>query len=359
MAVRKNIPQSIKQQIAKLADQKFVIDILNQHLVDYYSDFKKLKSVKIISHKKHIGKTSAVFVTEYRLVYLNKDKQTKDLTLFSTGHSDGSRKLAYEKLKLLYANGFDQGKYTVTRPLFYLADQQGFFYEGSPGRSLFHFFSQDPQADLTNALKLSAGWVKQLHNLLIKQNFAFPQFAIANMIPPTDKFLPDFTAHDAQQGGRAIKLVAKMQTWEAKFNQEHKLGLIYGDYHPENVVINGLQADNLKMIDFTDVALGDPMIDLGTFFQQFYFMSQKFRSDQEIKKNKEVFLQAYFGNDLTKLATHFYQRINLYQAWTALRTAVFLFYQHKDNSVDDVLGDLEKYLQLVADEARNINLVSN
>ncbi len=353
---RKSIPDSLKKQIAKLADSKFITKVLTEQLPNFYPDFKKLAKLKIIPHKKHIGKTSAVFVIEYQLSYFAAAKQEKPLRLFATGHSDGSRRSAYDKLNLLFNNGFGDGQYTVTKPLFFLDEQQGFFYEASPGRSLYHWFSKDPQADLTNALQLSAGWIRKLHNLSIKERFAFPQFAIANMIPAPDKFLADFRKSNPELGDWVSEMVNTMQTWEAKFNQEHDLGLIYGDYHPENVIVDGLQAKGLKMIDFTDVALGDPMIDLGTFLEQFYFMSQAYMTPAKVKAYKEYFLANYFNQELKDLPSHYFQRINLYQAWTAMRTAVFIFYQNKPNSVNDVLGDAEKYLKLLTEAKKQISL---
>ena len=161
-------------------------------------------------------------------------------------------------------------------------------------------------------MDLAANWIHKLHNLSIAKDFAFPQFAVANMIPSPDKFLPDFVARNAQQGQQATELINRIQAWEAKFNQNQKLGLIYGDYHPENIIIDGLQADKLKMIDFTDVALGDPMIDLGTFLQQLYFMSQEFISAEKINTHKEYFVKSYFKKNLAELETHFFQRINSY-----------------------------------------------
>jgi aminoglycoside phosphotransferase (APT) family kinase protein len=176
------------------------------------------------------------------------------------------------------------------------------------------------------------------------------------MVPSPQQFLPDFINHDSAFGEQVKNIVTKIQNWEKEFNGKLQPNLIYGDYHPENVIIENLTTDHLRMIDFTDVALGDPMTDLGTFLQQFDFMGHRFFSRTKINSCKEYFVKSYFGKELSEIEAEFFQRMNLYQAWTALRTAVFLFYMHKDDSVRTLFQEIEQYLELIEKAKKQISL---
>ena len=111
------------------------------------------------------------------------------------------------------------------------------------------------------------------------------------------------------------------------------------------------------MIDFTDVAKGDPMVDLGAFLQQFDFMGHNYLSRKRINNYKEYLLEQYFDEDFDKIKIDFINRINLYQAWTALRSAILIFYQQDENNpIDGVLEDCDKYLELATNNIHKINL---
>ncbi|PIR06617.1 MAG: hypothetical protein COV55_03780 [Candidatus Komeilibacteria bacterium CG11_big_fil_rev_8_21_14_0_20_36_20] len=352
----KILPEETKQQIAKLVERKFIEATLKERLPEYYPDFECLKKLTLDPYKRHLGVTSAVFVVEYKIEYLNKKGENKLLDLFASAHSDGSRQAAYKKTTFLYQYGFNQGQYKVTRPLFFLPEQEAFFYEASIGRSLFNFFTQSPEEDLRPAFSLVVGWMKKLHNFN-PRDFDWPVFRISTMIPLPEKFIKDFYNDNQQQGQIVDELFQQMQKDENRFNKTIKKTLIYGDNHPENIIIRDLKADYLEMIDFTDVALGDPMIDLGTFLQQFDFMGHNFISREKMNDYKTFFVENYFQQSFSQIKIDYLNRINLYQSWTALRSATFLFYMKDvENPILDLLHDSQNYLQLAKQGQRIINL---
>lgn len=352
------LAEKAKRRIAKLMDNDFMVYIFNKNMPKHYPDFKEVISLEMQPFKKHMGITSAVFVVEYKIKYKNKDNQEKDLDIFASAHSDGSREGAYKKTKALHSSGFDKGKFRVTRPLFFLADQKAFVYVASPGQSFFDFFSQDPQADLESPLKLAAGWVKKLHGLEVdRTKFDWGYFSIDDMIPSPKVFLLDFMTKDIEQGKLVADLISGMKSLQKKFDAKIEKTIVYGDYHPENIIIHDLEADYLEMIDFTDITLGDPMMDLGNFLQQLDFMGHNFISRKKINNYKKYFIEAYFAKDLDQLDSYLFSRINLYQSWTALRTAVFLFYKKDlENPIIDLLKDSINYLKLSEESQRQINL---
>ncbi|MCD4760425.1 phosphotransferase [bacterium] len=354
---KRKLSEQVKTKIARLVDHKFAEEIFTEHLPKYYPDFKKLSGVTCTPFKRHLGVTSAVFVVEFKIKYIDKEGKNRHLDIFASAHSDGSRKGAYQKTKALYTHGFDKGKFRVTKPLFFLAQQKAFFYEASPGSSLFYFFTENPRADLKPSFELAAGWVKKVHQLDFPTTVEWPVFKISNMIPSPEDFIEDFYNDDKKQGKIIKKLVADMVRMKKSFDKRIDKNIIYGDYHPENVIIKDLKAKDLEMIDFTDLAMGDSMMDLGTFLQQFDFMGHNFLSREKMNKYKRYFVESYFGQKFDDIAVDFINRINLYQSWTAMRTAVFLFYmKNVENPVDDLLHDAVKHLELAKASKKHINL---
>jgi len=305
-----------------------------------------------------MGVTSTVFVAEYDLTYLTKHGQEKHLVVFASAHSDYSRKDSYKKTKFLYEHGFDQGKYRVTRPLFYLNDQRAFFYQASLGRNFFNFLREDEQVNFKSVFSLVAGWIKKLHSFDLEENEVdWPEFRINKMNPAPHKFIKDFLEEDKILGKIIQDLVDQMNSMEEANSQKNKKTMIYGDNHPENVILESLHARHLEMIDFTDLALGDPMADIGTFLQQFDFMSHTFMPRKKINRYKLYFLEAYFGKKIEEIDVDYINRINLYQSWTALRTTVFVFYMHsEESSILDLLEDAKEYLGLATKNIKEVNL---
>lgn len=355
---RKPLAKDTKEKMAKLLDLDFVAEILNKRLNKYYSDFAEVKKIKATPFKKHLGVTSAVFVVEYVIDYFDIHKNKKQLVVFASAHSDYSRKDAYKKTSFLYNNGFDQGKFRVTKPLFYINEQRAFFYEASVGKNFFSFLREDEEANFKGVFTLVAGWIKQLHSFDIEKNpVDWRHFSISTMNPAPKKFIKDFLEEDKICGKIVSELVETMIKMEEDNANKNKQTMIYGDNHPENVIIESLQARHLEMIDFTDLALGDPMADIGTFLQQFDFMSHTFMPREKINKYKLYFLEAYFGKKIDKINVDYINRINLYQSWTALRTTVFVFYMHNEESdILDLLEEAKNYLDLAVDSKREINL---
>lgn len=354
---KKVLSEEVKHNITRLVDRKFIRHILCERLPKYYPDYKKLESFKLDPYKRHVSPRNVVFVVEFKIKYQGKDGHSHNLDIFCSAHSDGSRKDAYKNCKLLYENGFDKGNFRVTKPLFYLAKQKAFFYEGSPGRSFLNFFTQQPDTSLKHTFKLIVNWIKKIHQFDTNINFNWSTFRISKMVPPPKRFIPDFYEDNIEYGKKVENYLTRMRELKDKFSKNFEPAVIYGDYHPENVIIKDLKTKEIEMIDFTDLALGDPMVDLGTFLQQFDFMGHNYLDRKKINQYKEYLLEQYFGKDFDKIDIDYINRINLYQSWTALRSAILIFYQqNEDNPIDGVLEECDQYLQLAANSIHKINL---
>ena len=86
-------------------------------------------------------------------------------------------------------------------------------------------------------------------------------------------------------------------------------------------------------------------------------MGHNFVSRKDIDQYKLSFVESYFSKKLKNIDIEYINRINLYQSWTAMRSAIFLFYM-KDvvNPIDDLLEDSVQYLELAKNNKRDINV---
>lgn len=352
-----SLSADLKRSMVQLLEPNFIRQLFDTRLAQYYPEFQKIEQLAIEPYKKHLGTSGAVLVLHYAVDYLARDGSKNKLEIFVSAHSDGSRQGAYQKNQYLYEHGFNSGPLRVTKPLFYLEEPRAYFYQAARGRRLVSFFAENPQTDLRPVLSLLAAWLKKLHGLDYKTDaLAWPKFSIAKMIPAPVLFIPDFGKQNPDWGELVQTIYDQMISLENLYSRDLKSTLVYGDNHPENVIIENLNTDHLEMIDFNDVALGDPLLDLGTFLQQFDFMSHPFISRSQIHSYKTNWLQDYFGPGRVISAAEI-SRINLYQAWTALRSAVFIFYmKENDDSLLDLLRESQRYLEMAENQRPTVNL---
>jgi len=346
-----------KNKISKLLESDFIAELLKNRLPQYYPDFGAIQKIESKIYKKYIGKTRVFFVIGFDIVYTAKDSgHINAIKIFASAHTDGSRKKASDNAERLYSNGFSSGKYQVTRPLFYLPEQSAFFYEASVGSSFLSFLEKDPHRDFKPILQLAAGWIKKLHSTDLADKYEWEKFDVMKISPLPRLFGDDFFEKYQEYGELVLWLIDEMKKLKASFDESTSQVVIYGDYHPQNVIITKLDADTMKMIDFTDVCVGDPMADIGVFVQQFEFMTHHYYTDVEADKYKKLFIEYYFGQRFDEVDIKYIKAINLYQSWTALRSATFLFYmENLGSAVGPVLAESKKLLELAKSDTRQIS----
>ncbi len=339
-----------------LLEKDYIRQIFNQYLPKYYPDFKELLEIELRPYKKHVGRSSAVYVVEYFCTYKKQTDESDYLNIFVSAHTDGSRQAAFLNNQFLYQHGFSNSHYLVPKPLFYLEDFKAFFYEGVRGRILKKLISDEPERDLRPVLTMAASWLTRLHNLAVPEGgFKARDFAIKEMSPKTEVFLADFAKYKPAEGQTVSSALQAILALESSFAPTFNKTLVHGDFHPENVIVSGLDPDHIKVIDFTDLSWGDPCLDIGVFLQQFDFMLHNLLSRKKINDYKTFFVEAYFSSSFEDIDQAFINRINLYQAWTALRTGVFLFYA-RSAQLDNLLDEIGLYLAVINKNQAIINL---
>ena len=310
-------------KILQLLNEEFVFDYLSKELLPLYSDFKKIKKIKIIQHKDNIWHTTYHVVLEFKTSFLCKDGKVKTLPIFCSAHSDEPRKNVYDSLHFLWDNSFSKGYLSIPHPLFFSKYFNATFYRGVNGYNLYCYIRDKDLAAVKDIVIKFAKWLVKLHNIKTKKNFNPINSRIETVYPGVGHILTRIKK-DYPKYEQIYKDIYKniVNNENLFLNGLKKKWLIHGDAHPENVI--KMSPRKIGVIDFTDLCLSDFARDLGSFTQQLdYMIMRKMDNQKYANKIKKIFLNNYFLNSKEKHTDEVQARINNYYNWTAMRTATF------------------------------------
>lgn len=278
------------------------------------------------------------------------------LKLFIGAASNNSKLRAYHNLNWLRDHGFDQGSLQVIKPIVYIEDLKALVYEASEGQTLYWHLKKRPSfEELLWPLQLSAQWLLKLHQTPVSH---LPETMNENndqgIIKSLERAREKYMALDTEQGTKILNVLALIGS-SLPAHDESK-SLIYGDYHPENIILRNLRSRRLSMIDLSDVTLGNPYRDVGTFIQQFDFMSQNFLPRKDINNLKKYFIEQYTGLPFADVPIEHIRMINLFQALTAVRSSVWLFEPESRKVSLELLDDARLLMEKFENSQHSINL---
>ncbi|MBU2575732.1 aminoglycoside phosphotransferase family protein [Patescibacteria group bacterium] len=305
------------QNIEQLFDAKFIASLFAEKIPDFASkhDLSDLTAAPI---KKYIGGDFYQIVIRYDCASFGYKP------VFCTAHSKENRKNAFNALTYINNHALKQNNIFLPNPLFFDNEYGAFFYQGIDGKNLLHYIKKK-EFDLTAHLKSSAELIAYVHEVPAEkaENFNPENSRIKTIVPGPENFLAKIEKLFPEKFGQ----IKENFYYLAKLDQENldaktNICLIHGDFHPENVIINE-EHGKFSIIDFTDICLADWARDVGNFLQQLRFMSYGERSIDEIKKNQEIFLNAYLEKRSITKNSKIESRINLYKSWSALRSAIY------------------------------------
>jgi len=311
-------------KIYKLFDEKFISNFFDKEVLPLYPDFKEIKKIKIIPHKKLIWEKTYHVVVEFK-TYLSNGEKTRIFPIFCSAHSDEPRHNVYRALEYLWSHSFASSNLTIPRPLFYNQEFRGTFYQGVEGNNLYHYIKSGNRAMIEETIVRAAAWFYKLHNLPAAgvENFNQENSRIKTVFPGFRRMLR-IVRNRYPEYEKLFKIFFdKFSTFEKIFLMStDKRWLIHGDAHPENII--RISREKTAVIDFTDICLSDFARDLGCFLQQLEFMiMRKIGEADYAQKVKDVFLKSYLENAKIELSINLLERINNYYNWTAVRTAIF------------------------------------
>ncbi len=323
-------------KILQLFDQKFALDLLKQKALPLYSDYQDIKGVEIKAYKKMIWDDRYHVVIEFKTNFIKTNSEEELISIFCSAHHEEPRKNVYSALKYLWDKGFPGEGVDLPRPLFFSDEFNGVFYQGIQGDNLYQYIKRKDLAVVEKMVVQTAKMFAKLHQLPTspEANFNPINSRIETSVPGVQVIYQKMTEHygeDNQYNPVLKKMYDYFIAQEEKFMADNQQRyLIHGDAHSENVIRTG--ENQIGLIDFTDICLGDFARDLGTFLQQFeYKMILKVMDQKKTQELKKLFLNTYLETTGIELNNDLQKRIDLYYNWTAIRSAVFLFLKHDND----------------------------
>jgi thiamine kinase-like enzyme len=322
-------------KIYNLFDQDYVIKLFLKKILPYYPDFVGIKKIEIRSHKKGIwGENQYHVVLEFQTDFIDSEKKINRLPIFCSAHSNEPRKNVYTAMKYLWQHDFNQGNLTIPHPLFYFNEYKASFYRGVVGRTLYDFIRQQEKIVVEDITAKAAQWFVKLHKTptVGAKNFNKDNSRIATVVPGVKAILQNLEKHQSSYLPIFVKAFKFVIEKERQFIGYHpELSLVHGDAHPENVI--RMSNSKIAIIDFTDICLSDFTRDIGSFMQQLRYMTMRKIGDKDFSdKMSNVFLSNYAKYAKIKIDEEIQARIDLYYAWTAMRTAVYFLMKDKPES---------------------------
>ena len=335
-------------KILQLLDEEFVFDYLSKKLLPLYSDFKKIKKIKIIQHKDNIWHETYHVVFEFRTSFLCKDGKIRTLPIFCSAHSDEPRKNVYDSLRFLWDNDFGKGYLSIPHPLFFSKYFNATFYRGVSGYDLYYYICNKEFGVIEDVVTKFAKWLLKLHNIKTEKNLNPINSKIETVYPGIEHILKRIKNDYPKYGQVYKKVYGIINNNEKAFLSNSKdRWLIHGDAHPENVI--KMSPKKIGVIDFTDLCLSDFARDLGSFTQQLDYMIMRKIGDQTCaEKLKKIFLDNYFANSKEKYTEEVQARIKNYYNWTAMRTATFFLIKSgpEPNRAKPLIMEVEKNIEI-------------
>lgn len=323
------VSRKTKEKMDQLLDDKFIKNFLDSNLKTFFKDSQKIQKITKKIHKNSREKYSYTLVLEFILKILFKNGHIKEKSVFCKAHSEEEKNKALYYMDILYKNGFNEGLYQVPRPLIYLPDLRAGFYEGVIGHNLLYYIKKEWGDKIKSIIKDSVGWINKLHNF---NTLNFKPLEISPKKIKSNKSSMNSILNDMKRDHEALyikflplytKAIEYEDTIFKKLEKNKRKKLIYADYHPENIITPLYARRGVTVIDFTDLTIGDPYRDVGTFLEQIRAMSPK----NKIVVWQKNFLEEYVKTNNLRLTTLDWQRINLYRLWASLRSIIYFFYR--------------------------------
>ncbi|MCX6795230.1 MAG: phosphotransferase [Candidatus Falkowbacteria bacterium] len=324
-------------KIYKLLDEDFIAELFLKKVLPLYPQINKIEKIKITPYKKMIWETTYHVVFSYELFWRNSRQELKKIHIVCSAHSNEPRKNVLDTLNYLWDKGLPDENIKLPRPLFYIEDFQATFYRAVSGKTLLHLIKELDKEAVSALISGAAKMFAKLHQLPIDSSF---QFNTSNQrissVVPGEKFIYEELAarfKNGEDGDLAACYASCVAREKNLFPKEGERSLIHGDAHPENIIKVG--ENKIGLIDFTDFSPADFARDLGAFIQQIEYKIVRKAEDLEFAREmKKLFLVEYLKSSGKELNENLQERINLYYDWTALRTAVYWFLNHRSSPVN-------------------------
>lgn len=310
-----------KQIPQKLLDQGYMVKFFSDYAKEIDGRIKSVARMEIHPIKQHIDDVYFHLVNMYVLTFFLEDGSRKRRKIIGATYSGHKRRKMFNAMKLAYDNGFKSGKILVPRPLWYIEDLEALFYVAVDGDNLLMHIKNGARVDKT--IKKSAGFLARFHQIkppssikLEKCEFDWKYFDPTNILEMEKNKDHEYTK-------KILEYYKKLEKHFKKLDRS-KFEISHGDFHPENIMINRFDSSQVAIIDFSEACLAPYTFDVGSFLQQLRFMTLAYDITADKFDNwKKIFLNEYFSRRGIELNNEIEKEINLFQARTSLKSAIY------------------------------------
>lgn len=333
------------KKIDKLLDKNFIFEYFSENIKKIDPEANQLKKAVLYPIKNHKGAVNRHVVVFYSLSYLINDRDAAKKKIIVSAHSSGSRKQTYQIMKNIYNHGFNTKGFAIPKPLFYDPAHKALFYVAAEGSNLYSYIrKRNWRVFRKNSIKVAA-WLARFHELSIRSLGLKTNCLSKASIDPTS-LLNKKNEAARQYKKTLLALHSKIKKLEPKIIDRKRLGIIHGDLHPENVIVNK-DKKNITIIDFTETKKGDPAYDIASFIQQIEAMSQGYFRKKQVRKLQNDFIEMYYSRRRFKPVQDDRNRIHLYMAWVALRGAIYFINSDNLKKIDEFIRECNYYLDKI------------
>jgi aminoglycoside phosphotransferase len=332
-------------KILSLFDKDFVNSYFYEHILPLYPQVKQISDISIKPYKKLVWETTYHVVIGFSIKAIADSGRRLEIPVVCSAHSSEPRELAYKVLKYLWKRNFATREFAIPRPLFFDRNFNATFYRAVKGDDLFHFIKDNNRPIIMELMHRSARLFGHLHDFPVTKNFEYnaSNAMIETVIPGKDNVIKEVNERfGLELASRISRLYDRFISQEKNNWSRIGFSIIHGDAHTENII--KVKNSRIGLIDFTDFSVSDRFRDVGSFLQQLeYKIVSKIGDVAFAKECKQEFLRAYLDYCHLSLDDDIQSRINLYYAWTSVRTVTFwlLKYDPAPDRAMEMLDNLE------------------
>lgn len=275
--------------LSRMVDLDFIKSEINASLQDFgFAETWRAEAVRFDRVKYMPGKRC---VLRYHADFLGPNRERRTLTFYSKTYHDAKSRYHFEILAAAYAHCRAQTSFMqIPRPIRHLEIVNTFWQEEWPGRPLLDVLHEQEWSALFPRLGAA---LADLHKSQMPGLRPGPDLSDALKTAADDAAeLMLLVPHVRDEIALWMDRLAEQH---AEFIQEHiPLATTHGAIRLEQMLIRG---DELALIDFDALALGDPLADAAEFIAslQFLELSQS-RDRADLLAATELFLSGYVAH---------------------------------------------------------------
>jgi len=336
----------IIKAIDRLSDHRYVERLLKNKLHHIYLGWE----FSIADAKRYrltLRRDDQKIISEYTLT---GGKTTRQLILkVRTERGDDLAAFSYHILNVIWKYG---GARLISRPLLYHAPDHVYIYEKTLGESLTTFIENKTitRVQLERYIKQAARQLAHIHALPTKpfKHITFPKnYDFDEQLRWLTYNLKRISTYN-----RAAKTLSTQITKHLQNFPDTKRVFTHGDYQMQNLIVRG---NTMKIIDFDNADLSDPLSDVGNFLNQINYRDLL---RHKAGKLRRIFLTTYLQDAKIEMDANVRYRLNVYIMMGIVKNINFNSLQ---NNLELVKHDVKKIQYLLAnvhcDPLRNLNII--